>query len=124
MAAPFPWDLRLLTGAFLVSGTVHLVRPQVFEPLVPRWLPARRELVLGSGVAELLCAGGLLHPATRRGAATASAALLVAVFPGNLQMAVDAGGRGRAYRVATLARLPLQAPLVRTALRAGRTRPN
>ena len=119
-----PWDVRLLTGAFLLSGTVHLLRPQVFLPLVPRWLPARRGLVLGSGVAELLCAAGLLHPATRRPAGTASAVLLVAVFPANLQMAVDARGRGPAYRTATLVRLPLQVPLVRTALRAGRVPSN
>ncbi len=96
--------------------------PQVFEPLVPPWLPARREIVLVSGVAELACAAGLLLPATRRTAALASAALLVAVFPGNLQMAWAARGRRPAYRAATLARLPLQVPLVRTAWRAGRTR--
>ena len=115
-----PWDLRVLTGAFLVSGTVHLVRPRVFLPLVPRWLPARHGIVVWSGVAELACAAGLLVPATRRPAGVASAALLVAVFPGNLQMAVDARRRGPAYRTATLLRLPLQVPLVRTALRAGR----
>jgi uncharacterized membrane protein len=122
VAGPLPWDLRLLTGAFLVSGAVHLVAPRVFEPLVPRWLPARRALVLGSGVAELGCAAGLLHPATRRTAGLASAVLLVAVFPGNVQMALDARGRSPAYRAATVARLPLQLPLVRTALGAAGSR--
>jgi uncharacterized membrane protein len=114
---PYPWDLRLLTGAFLVSGTVHLVAPRVFLPLVPRWLPARRGIVRWSGAAELVCAAGLLVPATRRPAGLASAALLVAVFPGNVQMAVDARPRGPAYRAATVLRLPLQVPLVRSALR-------
>ncbi len=123
MGAPdYPWDLRLLTGVFLVSGTVHLVEPRVFLPLVPRWLPGRRAVVLWSGAAELACASGLLVPATRRSAGLASAALLVLVFPGNVQMAVDAWERGAAYRAATLLRLPLQVPLVRTALRAARTR--
>jgi uncharacterized membrane protein len=123
VADPLPWDLGLLAGVFTVSGTVHLVAPRVFEPLVPPWVPAHREVVLVSGVAELVCAAGLLLPATRRLAGPASAALLVAVFPGNLQMALDAPGRSAAYRAATLARLPLQVPLVRTAWRAGRRRP-
>jgi uncharacterized membrane protein len=110
-----------LAALFTTSGVVHLVRPGVFEPLVPRWLPARREIVLGSGVAELACAAGLLLPRTRPLAGWASAALLVGVFPGNVQMALDAQQRrGRARRVGTVARLPLQVPLVRAALRAAR----
>ena len=105
---------------------MHLVRPEVFEGIVPRVLPNHRALVYVSGVAELLCAAGLLVPATRRPAGYASAALLVAVFPANVQMSVDHGQRAqrrgdpasRAAFVATLARLPLQVPMIRTALRA------
>ena len=123
MDQPLPRDLALLAGLFTVSGTVHLVAPRVFEPLVPRWLPAHRQVVLVSGVAELVCAAGLLLPATCRVSAVASAALLVGVFPGNLQMVADARGRSRAYQVATLVRLPLQLPMVRTALRASARRP-
>ncbi len=118
---------RLVVGSFLVSGAVHLVRPQVFEPIVPRMLPGKRQVVYASGAAELLCAVGLMIPQTRKCAGTASAALLVAVFPANMQMAIDAHRavehRGstplrRAVRAATIARLPLQMPLVRWALRS------
>ena len=110
-----------LAALFTASGVVHLVRPGVFEPLVPRWLPGRREIVLGSGVAELACAAGLLLPRTRPLAGWASAALLVGVFPGNVQMALDAQRRrSTARKVGTVARLPLQVPLVRAALRAAR----
>ena len=125
-----------VAAAFAVSGVVHLVRPEVFEPIVPRVLPRRRDLVLASGVAELVCAAGLALPATRRVAGRASAALLVAVFPANVQMALDAvrgagpdregrthsgGTRARRTRaVVTLVRLPVQWPLVRWAWRAGR----
>jgi uncharacterized membrane protein len=104
----------------------HLVKPEVFEPLVPRALPVRREIVYLSGIAEVVCAAGLLHPRTRRAAGWASAALLVVVFPGNVQMSVNHGKRAsrrqdassRAAFAGTLARLPLQVPLVRAALRA------
>ncbi len=120
-------DVQGLAGLFLTSGTLHLVRPQLFEPIVPRSLPSRRGLVLVSGVVEIACAAGLLHPRTRRTAGWASAVLLLAVLPANVQMAADARRRAhrtghrtghRALFLATLARLPLQVPLVRTALRA------
>jgi len=116
-----PWDARIVLGAFTVSGIVHLVKPQVFEPLMPRRLPAHRELILASGVAELACAAGLVLPRTRRWAGYASAALLVGVFPGNVKMALDAQRRGKPrHRAIAYGRLPLQVPLIRGALRAAR----
>jgi len=121
LAAHLRPDAKIVVGAFLASGTVHLVKPEVFEPLMPSWVPAHREVIVGSGVAELLCALGLLMPSTRRAAGAASAALLVGVFPGNVKMAVDAlRGSNRPFQAATLARLPLQLPLIRGAWRAGR----
>ncbi len=124
--APLTKDIVGLAGLFLTSGTTHLVKPEVFEPLVPHALPRRRELVYLSGVSELACAAGLLYPRTRRAAGWASAVLLVGILPGNLQMAADHGRRAQrkgtasatAAFVGTLARLPLQWPMIRTALRA------
>lgn len=116
-----------LAGLFLTSGTVHLARPEVFESIIPAPLvERRRELVYASGVAELVCAVGLLLPRTRKPAGLASAALLVAVLPANVQMSVSHGRRAarrqdtssRAAFAGTLARLPLQWPMIRTALRA------
>jgi len=121
MTAPLRTDAKLVAGAFLVSGTVHLVKPEVFEPLMPSWVPAHREVIVGSGVAELVCAAGLLFGPTRKAAGLASAALLLGVYPGNVKMAGDAlKGHNRALQAASLARLPLQLPLIRGALRAGR----
>ena len=124
--APLTKDIIGLAGLFITSGTTHLVKPEVFEPLVPSSLPRRRELVYASGVAELVCAAGLLHPRTRRYAGWASAALLVAILPGNVQMSANYGKRAQrrgtpsaqAAFAGTVARLPLQLPLIRTALRA------
>lgn len=123
---PLTKDVVALAAIFLSSGTTHLVRPQVFEPIVPPALPARRELVYASGLAEVLCAVGLLVPRTRVAAGWASAGVLVAVLPANVQMSVQHGRRARrrgdaastAAFVATLARLPVQWPMIRTALRA------
>ena len=118
---PLRTDAKVVVGAFLASGVVHLVRPQTFEPLMPAWVPAHREVIWASGVAELVCAAGLLVPRTRRAAGLASAAVLLGVYPGNLKMAVDASRTPHTgLKVAAFGRLPLQLPLLRGALRAGR----
>lgn len=124
-------ELWAVAGPFAVSGVIHLVRPGTFEPIVPRPLRRHaRSLVLVSGLAELACAAGLLHPRTRPVAGAASAALLLAVWPANAQMSIDLGRRAARRRDArsrtafavSLLRLPLQVPLVRIALRAARSR--
>ena len=127
--APAPLTRRIvgLVLLFAASGSTHLVRPQVFEPIVPRALPERRTVVYASGVAELVCAAGLLAPPTRAVAGWGSVVLLVGVFPANVQMTLTAwkrwrrrpDDRGRAAMLAgTAARHPLQWPLVRVALSA------
>jgi uncharacterized membrane protein len=120
-------DIAGLATMFATSGVTHLVRPQVFEPIIPTPLkPHKRSLVLVSGVVELACAAGLLYPPTRKVAGLASAVLLVGILPANVQMSVTHGKRAarkqdlgsRAFFAGTVARLPLQWPLIRTALRA------
>ncbi len=103
------------------AGVAHLVTPEQFARIVPRALGRPQPWVLGSGLAELACAAGLAAPRTRSAAALATAALLVAVYPANVVMAVQALRGRRApgwYRALVLARLPLQVPLVVWALRA------
>ena len=121
-------DAIALAGLFLASGTMHLVKPEPFEGMVPRQLPSRRALVYASGALEIACALGLFIPRTRRVAGLTSAALLVAVFPANVTMTGQAKRRldrdpddpkRQGYLAATVARLPLQWPMIRTALRAG-----
>jgi uncharacterized membrane protein len=114
-----PIGTRMIVGAFAVSGVLHLVRPQVFEPLVPPMLPTPRALVYSSGVAELVCAYGLLR--RRRWAPAASAALLLAVWPANGTYALDVQRSGRTstlHKAVAWARIPLQLPMIRSALRA------
>ena len=104
-------------------GVLHFVRPEPFERIVPRQLGDPAPWVYGSGAAEIACAAALLSPRTRRAGGLATAALLVGVCPGNLQMALTAMRSSRAttaHRSAALARLPLQAPLVAWALRVAR----
>lgn len=111
---------RLVAGAFGLSGLIHLVRPQVFERVVPHWAPKPRTLVYASGVAELACAAGLVTE--RSWAGPASAGLLLAVWPANIQMAVD---DARAHKplvrqLVMWARVPMQLPMVAAVWRTRR----
>lgn len=98
-----------------VAGAMHFARPEPYDRLIPRALGAPRPWVHGSGLAELAVAASLLHPRTRSLGGWAAAALFVGVFPGNVTMATRAVGSPLASttdRALTVARLPLQLPLV------------
>jgi uncharacterized membrane protein len=109
---PTKTALRFLLAAVMVTaGVLHFARPEPYERIVPGWLPAPRALVLVSGFFEIAGGLGLLYPPTRRLAAWGLVALLVAVFPANVNMAVHRiGFDGPAWVL--WARLPLQAVLV------------
>lgn len=102
----------LAAGAFVGVGVLHFTHPAVFLSIMPPWIPASWHLacVHISGVAEILGGVGLLHPATRRAAAWGLLALLVAVFPANVHMAIHNVGLGDLppNPVAAWARLPFQ----------------
>lgn len=116
------WAPLGLAALFAGSGALHLIRPEMFRPLLPAALPAPSVVIALSGLAELACATGLV---TRRSwAGLSSAALLVAVFPGNVQFALNqtaASGADPRVVVAAWLRLPLQVPLIWAALQARRT---
>lgn len=100
---------HLLAGLLVVGGAAHAVVPHVYDRLVPRALGDARPWVYASGVAEVAAGTLLAVPRTRRLGGALSALVLVAIFPGNVQHALDGGG-------ALWLRLPLQAPLVWWAL--------
>lgn len=110
-----PWSRWLLGAVFVVAGIAHLVAPDVYVTAMPPWLPEPYLLVLLSGVAELAGGLGVLAPSAsvRRAAGWGLAALLVAVYPANVEMALAQPGAWWLW-----ARLPLQGALVAWALRA------
>jgi uncharacterized membrane protein len=97
---------------FLGAGIMHFVKPGAYESTVPDPLPGRREIVYVSGVAEIAGALALLDRRSTRWAGWWLIALLIAVFPANVNMAVNSE-RFRAVPEALLwIRLPLQPLLV------------
>ena len=108
------WLHTALSALFIASGLIHLVRPRVYLPMMPPYLPCPSELILASGVAEIGGGIGLLFAPTRRVARNGLIALLIAVFPANIQMAVNGFTNGDSPLILTLllARLPLQPLLI------------
>ena len=118
MALP-PWlkpALRALLAVGMIGvGVDHFTNPAPFVHIVPAWLPAPGALVAVSGFFEVLGGLGLLVPRARRLAAWGLIALYVAVFPANVNMAVNHISLDEAHPIPTVAlwlRLPLQALLI------------
>ncbi|RBY82597.1 hypothetical protein DQ238_04155 [Geodermatophilus sp. TF02-6] len=103
------------------SGVLHLVRPRTFEWLVPPELGDARAWVVGTGVAEIAAAGLMVVPATRRAGGRLATALLVGFVPAHLHTFRVVPRRPVPVALAAV-RLPLQAPLIATALRVARGR--
>lgn len=112
---------RVRMAAFLLgAGATHFVFPRFYEAIVPRWAGSPRFHVVWSGLAELLAGTLLAVPRTRRVGAWLALVLLVAVYPANVQMAIDAGRPKDLEGLAAWLRLPLQIPMWRAAWRLTR----
>ncbi len=105
---------RLALAAFFsFAGTMHFVAPRSYRAMMPPSLPRHREAVIVSGVAEIAGAAAVLHPASRRLGRWWLLALLLAVFPANVHMALNPEqvkglDLNKIPRWALWARLPLQ----------------
>lgn len=123
-SSPAGWRRRAsvagLAALMTIGGSMHFVTTEAYVEAVPRFLPLRRELVYVSGVVEMLCGLFLIPRRTRSTAAWLTVAVLVAIFPANLQMALDGPDEGSGFpfdsSVALWLRLPLQAVFIAWAL--------
>ena len=106
--------LRLIALIFCITGSSHFFAPEMFERIVPSWVPNPHAVVFWSGIAELAGAIGLLIPQTRVWAAYGLITLLVVVFPANVRMLLDAQSSGASamYIALLWVRLPLQPLLI------------
>lgn len=80
---------RLVLGiAFIGAGINHFWHPALYLRIMPPYLPWHRFLVDLSGLLEILLGALVLLPRFRRAAASGLIALLIAIFPANLHMAL------------------------------------
>lgn len=96
---------------YIVAGMMHFIVPKPYVKIMPKSLPYPLALVYLSGIAEILCGIGFLFDATRVAAAWATILLLLAIFPANINMALNPAQ----FKISPwllYSRLPLQFVLV------------
>ena len=102
----------LLAVFFVVAGINHFRQTDFYLRMMPPYVPSHLAMVQISGVAEIALGLLLLIPAASRTAACGLIALLIAVFPANLQMALHPETFPEFSPRALWLRLPLQAVLI------------
>jgi uncharacterized membrane protein len=102
----------LMAAFYTLAGVNHFLHPAWYLKIMPPYLPWHRFLVELSGVAEIALGLLLLVPRTTRWAAWGLIALLIAVFPANVHMAMHPELYPEIPFEALWARLPLQAVLI------------
>jgi uncharacterized membrane protein len=104
----------MAAALFCTTGVDHFVNAGFFEKIVPPMFPDPKLLVAISGVCEIAGGLGLLIKPLRSAAGWGLIALLVAVFPANIYMALhpDSVPHGGIPAWALWCRLPLQAVLM------------
>ena len=92
----------------ITAGILHFVKPKFCLKIMPAYLPSHYLLVILSGIAEIICGVLLLFPLTQTIAAYLTIALLIAVFPANIEMSRKYYLKKKKGFWFTLLRLPLQ----------------
>lgn len=101
-----------MAAFYVAAGANHFIHPEIYLGIMPPWLPFQADLVYISGAVEI--AGGLLllPNRTRNVGAWLLIALLLAVFPANIQMAINYYMVGHSMFWLALVRLPFQLVLI------------
>ena len=102
----------LLCVFFVAAGLTHFINPAFYLKIMPPYLPWHLFLVYLSGFFEVTLGVLLLAPMFTRLAAWGLIALLIAVFPANIQMAINPQLYPDISPAALWLRLPLQAVFI------------
>lgn len=100
--------LLLLVILFLLTGSNHFQDPNFYVSIMPPYLPLRYELSQITGFFEIIGAIGILFARTRRLAGCGLMLLLIAIFPANIHMALNAVNFPHYSATYLYLRLPVQ----------------
>lgn len=102
----------IYAGILIIAGILHFVNPKFYVRIIPKYLPRPLELVIISGIAEVICGLLLLFPFSPNFGAYATIVLLIAVFPANIEMSRIYYVKKKKGFWLTILRLPLQILLI------------
>ncbi|MEA2466266.1 MAG: hypothetical protein QOJ57_392 [Thermoleophilaceae bacterium] len=98
----------LVAAGFIASGILHFTHRRAYERIMPPYIPLHTESVLVSGAAEIAGGAAVLARPSRRVARWWLLALLAAVFPANVHMALNPRDFKQVPAWALWLRLPFQ----------------
>jgi uncharacterized membrane protein len=101
-------SLYAMSAFYFLAGLNHLVHPDFYLGMMPSWLSWHYELILISGIAEMLLAIGLLYQRSRVISAWCVILMLIVIFPANIQMATNFYREKHPFFWLVILRLPLQ----------------
>jgi len=104
----FRVPLLIIALFFFVGGVAHFVVTDFFIMAMPDYLGYHKELVIISGVFEILGAIGILIPKTRLLAGYGLIVLIIAVYPANINMALHPENYSGLSELLLYIRLPFQ----------------
>jgi len=102
------YSAYIIGVAFILAGANHFISPEFYLRMMPPVLPKHELLNYVSGIAEMVLGLMLMYPQTKRLAAWGLITLLIAVFPANIYMAMEAGKSIDVSPVVAYIRLPFQ----------------
>lgn len=111
------FSLYVMVVLYVAAGVNHFINPSIYKAIMPPWLPAHELLISISGICEIVFAILLLFTATKRAGAWCIIALLIAVFPANVQMMLNYMKENNPGLLIAILRLPLQIVLIYWAYR-------
>lgn len=113
-------SLYAMVLLYVAAGVNHFWNPSMYRKIMPPYLPYPMPLVYISGLSEIVLGLLLIPVTTRPTAAWLIIALLVAIFPANIQMSLNYWKPSKRYPERnhhpyfwlTILRLPLQFVLI------------
>ncbi|CAF3824762.1 unnamed protein product [Adineta steineri] len=106
------FSMYFMAVFYIVAGVLHFIKPQFYLPIMPRYLPYHLELIYLSGLCEVICGLLLFSKRTQVLGAWLTIALLIAVYPANIQMTQDYFEKDHPQKYMVAGRLPLQFILI------------
>jgi uncharacterized membrane protein len=104
--------LYVMVAFYVFAGINHFANPDFYLGIIPSWMPYPVTTNYITGAFEIIFALLLIPPGIRPFAAWMIIALLIAVFPANIQMTMNYWEENNPHLWITIARLPFQILLI------------
>lgn len=104
--------LYVMSAGYVFAGIMHFIFPKPYKKIMPPWLPYPLALVYVSGACEIVFGSILIPEITRPIGAWLIIVMLIAIFPANIQMAINLRKKNNLWFWISIARLPLQILLI------------